>query len=114
MKKMMVVLTALGAFLSNPAFADGFFKSVGKVLASAAPKIESPLLQQLGISVRGINVDVLNNTPFVGVLYVYGEKTATIEPGDVAHGKIRFEPLNPPVPIIRCCEGYFAFANACD
>lgn len=94
------MLVALTVLLCSPAMADGFFKSVGKILGLATPQVESPALQQLGISVRGINADVLNNTPLVGVVYIYGKRTATIEPGDVAHGKIRFEPLNSQTPIV--------------
>ena len=102
-KKLMMLLVVAALAFANSAFANvfGVLGNAGKALVGVVkPTVESPLLQQLGVSVRGVNVDILNNTPLVGVMYVYGKKTATIEPGDVAHGKIHFEPLNSQVPIV--------------
>lgn len=77
--------------------AEGFWKKVGGVLAASAPRVESPLMRQMGIDHH--SMVVMNGTPFYGRVVVYGKEVAQLDPGDVAYDNRHFEPLNPQIPI---------------
>lgn len=100
MKPSFFTPFALAILLAMPCSARaGVDKVIRAVVGAAIPKVDSPLLRQLGISPRGIGIEVAPNTPFFSDVTIYGETVTSLEPGDIAIGKVHFEPLVQQVPI---------------
>lgn len=103
MKRTMIILAVILVMPFGLARA-GILKKIAGVLGAtvgaAAPQVSSPLLEQMGVSLYGVNMVVTNGTPYFAEVFVYGKQVAILGPGDLAYDDRHFEPLNPQIPIM--------------
>ena len=66
----------------------------------AGIRIDSPLAQQMGVSVHGYSMSVSNNTPLYGKVVIYDKEIGVLGAGDVFHDKRHWEPLSPEIPVL--------------
>lgn len=101
---LAIGLLVAGCATPYPGYGPGdFARNVGSRVVSGLPRVEIPILTQLGITPTGQNVILVNGTPFWCRWIVYGTEIGQTGPGDRLVGSKHFEPLSPQIPTAVMC-----------